>query len=467
MKKLSRHFILALSLFFLAGCQVTTLSSKSRQTAPHLTSFSLPIATLEVDLGETKENIVPSIEPIEYNTPYYWTAFSSDVTIARSPQKGQILGLKAGKTTFTYEATIPNGEGLKPSATLDVTIKEKISGSQSIAEALQTTSENAGAIVTISGVLESLNQETGVAFLADPVTQTSIPIAHSSESDLFYYNTLTKKPAFQSSDTHVGSISHYSNGDEVSLIAQILVDAAGAPYLEGYFNEKRANTVLTTITTNVPDNVIFSKSAGLTWGEEIIATVTPPSGKAVTSFMIEHGGYYENYSSLTSGNVYTIAIRSINKLVIVFGEPALKVRARYYFPTSHDNLSDPYTGETLFADIQAHPPMGEQVINGAYCSQTYPGTKGLLLYGLQSQTNPYFSLSLKDNATLKIEISAYRYSAGDTTIGSLNDSTSVAPTSFYAETVASYSDKNGIMDVKVSVPAGGAMTIASLILYSY
>lgn len=458
---------MALSLLFLVGCQGMSSSAKSRLTAPHLTSFSLPFATLEVGVGESKEAIAPVIEPVEYNTPYYWTASSSDVTIARSPKKGQIFGMMAGKATFTYEATISNTDGVKPSASLEVTVKEKISGSQSVAEALQVTPENAGAIVTISGVLESLNPETGAAFLVDSTTEKSIPIAHSSESDLFYYNTLTNQPAFKSSDARVGSIAHYANGDEVSLIAQILVDGSGAPYLEGYFSEKRANTVLTTITTNVPDQVVFSKSTGLAWGETITATLTVPSGQAVTSFLVEHGGYHESYTSRTSGNIYTLAIRSINQLVIVFGEPTLKVRSRYYFPASSDTLSSPYTGETLFADIQAHPPIGEQVIDGASCSQTYPGAKGLLLYSYQSQTSTYFTLSLKDNATLKIEISAYRYSAGDTTVGSLNDSATIAPTSFYAETVASYSDKNGIIDVKVSVPIGGAMTIASLTLYSY
>lgn len=467
MKRLARHVVIALFVFFLMGCQPTTTASKSRQTAPHISSFSLPLSALEVGLGETKENIVTTIEPAEYNTPYYWTATSSDVTIARSPVKGQIMGLAVGKATLTYQATITDTEGNKPSGTIEVTVKEQVQGSKTIAEALAFTTENAGAIITISGVLESLTKETGVAYLADPLTQKSIKITHSSESDLFYYDLSLAKPAFKSSDKRAGGITNFANGDRVSLVAQVLLDDSGTPYLEGYFTDKGTNTALSTISTNVPENVVFSKTADLAWGESITATVTPPSGKAVATFALEHGGYSESYSSLASGNVYGLLIRSINKLVITFGEPTLKVRARYYFPTSHDSLSNPYTGESLFADIEAHAPIGEKVIDGAYCSQTYPGTKGLLLYNLQKQTTPYFTLSLKDNATLKVEVGAYRYSAGDTTVGSLNGAAEIKPTSFYSETMASYSDKNGIQSVTVSVPIDGAMTISSLVLYSY
>lgn len=469
MKRTPFLILTALLCSFMSACDSSPASSITSVSKYNTSTCSFDKDLYEIRIGEMMDLPTPTITPAEYQDKWYPSNSSNGSVLALRNEDGTMkaLGMSQGEAAINFQCKLHNEDGSVPKAQASFKVIDPVSESSSVSALLSSTSDKAGSLYSVNAILEGADSNNlyGSAYLIDPISKEQIQIAHSSEYDLFRYDTTAKSVSFNYNDSRCVSSPNYVSGDLVTVYAQLQFDG-DKPYLDGYFQKKETNDVEPVITIKDGDNITLSKTTGLKWGETITATVVPEDDRVIKALVIDRGYTIDNGAGV-SATVFSFTLTSSNYLSVTYAEvgttPIVNIYFTWFFK---DDFSSPFTSTSLDEEVKSHLSDEEKDYYGSVSSVSlcYPAAKGIWMYSGRDDESS-FSISLSTNIAKRVTVSAYRHQPSDTSSLHINGS-SYVPESDSVPTMFEFThDGLPITTVTLSLSVRCSMYIHSVTFY--
>lgn len=287
----------------------TTNSSSSEETKK--ASITVDKTEVSVEVGGTA--LVTATVKNATNTNKTWS--SSDETVA-TVTAGTITGVKEGVATITV--TLDSDPAVK--AEVAVTVTGKQATKISVSDILAGNAEE-GVLYEAEGILEGLSHTDvyGNAYLTDVENGKSVKIygLTATESAL---KTADGTVSFNNPKDAVTTLSDINNGEKIKIIG---VFTKWSKNISGVLkaHEASTNKYTASFEANEHATIAIDKTTDLSYGDDVIATITPETGYMIDS--VKNVTLYGSEDATkTDDGKYKFDATCSNKLVVTVSKPA-------------------------------------------------------------------------------------------------------------------------------------------------